>query len=194
MNYIWTGLILLSVVFSVFTGNISLVATAAVDGAASAVDTAVSVLGVMCMWTGLMEVASRSGLTDSFARLLAPVIRFLFRDLKGGKAKKAISMNIAANMLGVGNAATPLGLEAMAELEKENLTKGVASDNMCMFTVLNTASIQLVPATLLALRAAHGSENPFVIIPAVWITSALSVTSGVMVEKILQKRGRKLWK
>ena len=91
-------------------------------------------------------------------------------------------------MLGIGNAATPLGLEAMNELEKENLTKGVASDNMCMFTVLNTASIQLVPTTLLALRASHGSENPFVIIPAVWITSVFSVTAGIICEKLLQKR------
>lgn len=194
MNFIWAGLILLSLFTAFFTGNISQTASAAVSGASDAVETALSLAGVMCMWTGFMEIANRSGLTDAFARLISPLLRLLFKDLKSTKAKKAISMNIAANVLGIGNAATPMGLAAMAELEKENLTKGTASDNMCMFTVLNTASIQLVPTTLLALRAAHGSENPFIIIPAVWVTSVLSVTAGILVEKLLQKRREKLWR
>ena len=137
---------------------------------------------------GLMEIANRSGLMDKFAKLLSPIINFLFKDVKSEKAKKAISMNMAANIFGIGNAATPFGLAAMEELAKENKFRATASNSMCMMVVINTASIQLIPTTLLAFRSAYNSSNPFEIMPAVWITSVFSVVLGVVSAKIFEKR------
>ena len=188
MNYIWGGLIALSVIVSLFTGKVSQTSAAAMDSAKECVETVLSMVGVMCFWMGLMEIANRSGLLDKFAKLLEPLINFLFKDVKSEKAKKAISMNMAANIFGVGNAATPFGLIAMEEMARENKKKGWASNSMCMMVVINTASIQLIPTTLLAFRSAYGSQNPFEIVPAVWITSLCSVVLGVLSAKIFEKR------
>ena len=190
MNYIWGGLIALSIIVSIFTGKISETSAAAMDSAKESVEMVLSMLGVMCFWMGLMEIANKSGLMDKFAKLLSPVINFLFKDVKSEKAKKAISMNMAANIFGIGNAATPFGLAAMEELAKENKYKGSASNAMCMMVVINTASIQLIPTTLLAFRSAYASKSPFEIMPAVWITSVCSVVLGVVSAKILEKRSR----
>ena len=188
MNYIWGGLIVISIVVSVFTGKLPETSAAAMDSAKESVETVLSMLGVMCFWMGLMEIADRSGLMDKFASLLSPIINFMFKDVKSEKAKKAISMNMAANIFGIGNAATPFGLAAMEELAKENKFKGTASNSMCMMVVINTASIQLIPTTLLAFRSAYKSQNPFEIMPAVWIVSLCSVVLGVISAKIFEKR------
>lgn len=188
MNYIWGGIIAISVIVSIFTGKVSETSTAAMDSAKECVETVLSMIGVMCFWMGLMEIANRSGLMDKFAKLLSPVINFLFKDVKSEKAKKAISMNMAANIFGIGNAATPFGLAAMEELAKENKFRATASNSMCMMVVINTASIQLIPTTLLAFRSAYNSSNPFEIMPAVWITSVFSVVLGVVSAKIFEKR------
>ena len=188
MNYIWGGLIGISIIVSVFTGKVSETSAAAMDSAKESVETVISMLGVMCFWMGLMEIANRSGLMDKFARLLSPLINFMFKDVKSEKAKKAISMNMAANIFGIGNAATPFGLTAMEELAKENKFKGSASNAMCMMVVINTASIQLIPTTLLAFRSAYNSQSPFEIMPAVWIVSVCSVVLGVISAKIFEKR------
>ena len=188
MNYIWGGLIAISIVVSIFTGKVSETSTAAMDSAKESVETVLSMLGVMCFWMGLMEIANRSGLLDKFAKMLSPIIKFLFKDVKSEKAKKAISMNMAANIFGIGNAATPFGLTAMEEMARENKHNGLASNSMCMMVVINTASIQLIPTTLLAFRSAYGSKNPFEIVTAVWITSVCSVVLGVLSAKIFEKR------
>ncbi len=188
MNYIWGGIIAISVIVSIFTGKVSETSTAAMNSAKECVETVLSMIGVMCFWMGLMEIANRSGLMDKFAKLLSPVINFLFKDVKSEKAKKAISMNMAANIFGIGNAATPFGLAAMEELAKENKFRATASNSMCMMVVINTASIQLIPTTLLAFRSAYNSSNPFEIMPAVWITSVFSVVLGVVSAKIFEKR------
>ena len=188
MNYIWGGLIGMSIIVSVFTGRVSETSAAAMDSAKESVETVLSMLGVMCFWMGLMEIANRSGLMDKFAKLLKPVIDFFFKEVKSEKAKKAISMNMAANIFGIGNAATPFGLAAMEELAKENKFKGKASNAMCMMVVINTASIQLIPTTLLAFRSAYNSQSPFEIMPAVWVVSVCSVLLGVISAKLFEKR------
>jgi len=188
MNYIWGALISLSIVVSFFTGKVSETSTAAMDSAKECVETVLSMIGVMCFWMGLMEIANRSGLLDKFAKFLSPVINFLFKDVKSEKARKAISMNMAANIFGIGNAATPFGLAAMEEMARENKNKGIASNSMCMMVVINTASIQLIPTTLLAFRSAYASQNPFEVVPAIWITSVCSVVLGVLSAKIFEKR------
>ena len=188
LNYIWGGLIGISIVVSIFTGKVAETSTAAIDSAKESVEIVLSMVGIMCFWMGLMEIANRSGLMDKFAEILSPVINFLFKDVKSEKAKKAISMNMAANIFGIGNAATPFGLLAMEEMARENKQKGIASNSMCMLVVVNTASIQLIPTTLLALRGTFGSANPFEIMPAVWITSVCSVVLGVVSAKVMEKR------
>ena len=136
-----------------------------------------------------MRIAEQSKLTDKLSALFRPIMRLLFRDLPANsKAAKAIVMNLTANLLGLGNAATLLGIAAMKELEKISPQKGVASNNMAMLVVLNTASLQLIPTTTAALRLANGSTAPMEILPAVWISSAISVLGGIIMAKLLAAR------
>lgn len=190
MNYIWAGIMLVSIITSVFTGNIEQVSLAAIDGAGEGVKLVLELVGVICFWTGIMEIASKSGLINALSRLLAPVTRFLFPKIpQNSRAMKAIVMNMTANILGMSNAATPLGLNAMRELRSLS-NMDTASDEMCTFVVINTASIQLIPATLIAMRASAGSEAPTEILLPVWITSAAALTVGIIMVKTLQRRRR----
>ncbi len=189
LNYIWSGMIIISFIVAVFTGRIEMITSAAMEGAGSAIEMCIGLLGVMCLWTGIARVSEDSGLTDVFARLLRPVTKIMFPRLKNGSnALNAIVMNMVANLLGMGNAATPLGIAAMKELDKQNEKKGIASDEMCMFVVVNTASIQLIPATVIALRQLFGSQNPTEVIVPVWLCSICAVTVGVIAAKVFQKR------
>lgn len=191
MNYIWSGMILLSLAVGAVTGRIGEVAAAAIDGAAGAVTLCISLLGIMCLWTGLAKIGERAGLIDLFAKLLRPLTRFLFPRLdQKGTAVGAIVMNMVANLLGMGNAATPLGIAAMRELDRENKHRAAASDEMCMFAVINTASLQLIPTTVISLRQSFGSVNPSVIIMPVWITSVCALAAGVTAAKLFQRRKR----
>ncbi len=193
LNYIWCGMIVVSFVTAIFTGRIEAVTNGAMEGAASAVDTCVGLLGSMCLWTGIAKIAENSGLVEVFAKLLRPVTKIIFPKLKANSAAmRAIVMNMVANILGMGNAATPLGITAMKELDKLNGRKSTASDEMCMFVVVNTASIQLIPATVISLRQMYGSQSPSEIVIPVWICSVLAVTIGVTAAKIFQKRSRLL--
>lgn len=193
LNYIWGGMIVVSFVTAIFTGRIDAVTNGAMEGAASAVDTCLGLLGSMCLWTGIAKIAEHSGLVEVFARLLRPVTKIIFPKLKSNSAAhQAIVMNMVANILGMGNAATPLGIAAMKELDKLNGRKSVASDEMCMFVVVNTASIQLIPATVISMRQMYGSAAPSEIVIPVWISSILAVTVGVAAAKIFQKRSRLL--
>ena len=146
-------------------------------------------LGMMCAWTGFMKIADAGGLTAVLCKVFNPLLKRLFPDYRAGSsALKAISMNMAANFLGLGNAATPLGIAAMKEMQKENPNPSVANNSMVMFVVINTASIQLIPTFMGALRAQYGAQFPFDILPAVWLASVVSLIVGVIVAKLLQGR------
>lgn len=192
MNYIWSGMMMVAVLFGLISGRTEALAQSALAGAENAVKMAFSLLGMMCFWSGLLEVAKRAGLTEKFARLIRPLTKLLFPRLPSeSPAAVAMVMNMTANFLGLSNAATPLGLSAMAELEKINPHPGQATDEMCMFVVINTASISLLPTTVIALRAAAGSEAPFAIVVPVWICSLAAVTVGVVAAKVMARRERR---
>ncbi len=189
MSVIWTGMVAVSVVYGLWAGNGSAVAAAAVEGAAAAVELCLTMAGVMCLWMGVMEVMKRSGLAEALSRLLRPVLRRLYPDFRRDKeTMDAISANVSANLLGLGNAATPLGIQAARRMARK--TPGVASDSLCMLVVCNTASIQLIPTTVASVRLAAGCATPFDILPAVWLASAVSVAVGVLAAKVM---GR-LWR
>ena len=178
MAWIWTGMAVLSILCGLATGRGDLVAAAAVEGAQAAVELCVSIAGMLCLWTGVMEIMRRSGLAEGLSRLLRPVLSALFPQVSGDRGvMDSISANVSANLLGLGNAATPLGIEAVRRMERKS--PGTASDAMCMLVVCNTASIQLIPTTVASVRAAAGSSSPFDILPAVWLASALSVGVGI---------------
>ncbi len=193
MNILWVFLILFSYVFSFYAGTTEAVTAALFSGAEKAVMLVISLLGMMCFWTGVLEVAERAGLTQKVQLLLRPLIRFLFPGLSDRYgAKSAITMSIVANLFGLSNAATPLGIAAMEKLQKENPFPDTATDHMCMFVVINTASITLIPTTLLTMRTAAGSSAPFSVLIPVWICSLLSVISGVIAAKISGRHSR-IW-
>ena len=186
MAWIWTGMAVLSILCGLATGRGELVAAAAVEGAQAAVELCVSIAGMLCLWTGVMEIMRRSGLAEGLSRLLRPVLSLLFPQVSGDRGvMDSISANVSANLLGLGNAATPLGIEAVRRMERK--TPGTASDAMCMLVVCNTASIQLIPTTVASVRAAAGSSSPFDILPAVWLASALSVGVGISACKLFAR-------
>ncbi len=193
MNYIWSGLILISIICAFITGRISDVSDAIMNGAQDAITLVFSMFGMMCLWTGLMKIADKGGLTHILARFLFPVLKKLFPNYdKNSKPMKAICMNITANILGLGNAATPFGIEAMKEMQKGNKIKDTANNSMIMFVVLNTASLQIIPTLLTILRQKHSSTSPLDVLPAIWTTSIIALIIGVISAKILEKRGKKV--
>lgn len=192
MKWIFGGMILLSVAAGIFTGNIGGVSNAALEEGSLAVELLLYMLGGMCVWGGIMRIAEKSGLTEKLAKCFRPILKRLFKgiDVKGG-AFRAVCMNITANLLGLGNAATPLGLEAMRRMEEEERSGAEASDNMIVFTVLNTASITLIPTTVASLRLKYGATEPMDILAGTLITSLASVTAGLTMAKLMNKRKRK---
>ena len=186
MTVIWTGMVVISILCGLAAGRGPEVAAAAVEGTSAAVQLALSIAGMLCLWTGIMEVMRQSGLADQLSRLLGPVLRLLFpQSAKDRETMDSISANVSANLLGLGSAATPLGLEAARRLSRRS--PGVASDDLCMLVVCNTASIQLIPTTVASVRAAQGCAAPFDILPAVWLASTLSVGVGVLACKIVAR-------
>lgn len=191
MTYLWTALLFLSVVFAFATGNTSQVSAASLQGATTAVELAFSMTGVICLWTGMMEVMSQCGLADKLGNLLRPLLQKLFPDVADDpKTLGDISANVSANLLGLGNASTPLGLKAVKGLSS-SVKDGRATASLCLFVVCNSASIQLIPTTIASIRSATGSENPFEILPAVWITSFVSITVGITICKLCEKISKK---
>ena len=186
MAVLWCCMVGASVFFGIAGQDLDAVSAAALSGAGSAVTLCLSMAGVICLWTGVMEVMERSGLAGKLAALFRPLLRRLLpRASRDPETLSAISANVSANLLGLGNAATPLGLKAAGRMARG--CGGVASDELCLLVVLNTASIQLIPATVASLRAAAGCETPFDILPAVWGTSALSVAAGLGVAALLRR-------
>lgn len=189
MNYIWGGMMVLSLIVSVFTGRVEQTAAAAVSGAGEAVNLTVSLLGIMCLWTGLSKIGEEAGLIRLIAKALKPPLRFLFPRLDpNSKAFGSVVMNIMANLLGMGNAATPLGIKAVSHLDELNPRKGTATDEMCALVVLNTASLQLIPTTLISLRQSYGAASPGDVILPIWICEICALTVGIILTKILSKR------
>lgn len=188
MTVIWTGMVTAALVFGALTGRLDAVAAAALEGAGSAVTLCLSMAGVMCLWTGVMEVMRRCGLTEKLAAAFRPLLRHLLpRASRDSETLAAISANVSANLLGLGNAATPLGIRAAERMARG--CGGIASDELCLLVVLNTASIQLIPATVAGVRAAAGAAAPFDILPAVWLASVLSVTAGLLAARLLSRLG-----
>lgn len=186
MTVIWTGMLVLSVLCGLGTGREAEVAAAAIEGASAAVELCLSIGGMLCLWSGVMEVMRRSGLADRLSRLLGPVLRLLFPQwAEDQETMDSIAANVSANLLGLGNAATPLGIQAARRMSRRS--PGVASDGLCMLVVCNTASIQLIPTTVATVRAAAGCAAPFDILPAVWLASTASVGVGILACKVFAR-------
>lgn len=188
INVIWFIIIVCGIGFGIITGRGEVVSKAVVTSAGSTVDFIIKLAGIMCIWCGVMKIAEKSGLTEKLAKLLRPILRLIFKEAaKDEKAMGAIVMNLTANMMGLSNAATPFGIKAMEEMDRLNPEKGTSSNDMSLFLVLNAACIQLVPTTVISVRAASGSQNPGeIILPAIIATAAAAVM-GVVFCKILQR-------
>lgn len=186
MAWIWTGMAVVSVVCGAVYGRMEAVSAAALEGAGQAVRLCLSMAGVLCLWTGLMEVMDRCGLSRRLGRLFRPVLRRLLPQAsRDPETLAAVTANVSANLLGLGNAATPMGIAACRAMEDGS---GTATDEQCRLVVMNTASIQLLPTTVASVRAAFGSAAPFDILPAVWISSLASVTVGLLTARLLSRR------
>lgn len=189
MAYIWSGMALFSVVYGIFNGTISDVGNAVILGAESAVELCIGITAVTCFWSGLAEVMQRTGIMSAVSRLMRPMLRLLYpANAENHAALDAISANVSANLLGLGNAATPMGIKA-AELMSDG--SKTASDDLCMLIITNTASIQLIPSTVAAVRTSAGCATPFDIIPAVWVTSLFSVFCGIIAAVIMRNIQRR---
>lgn len=188
MAWVWTGMVVCSLIFGTVSGNLGAVANAALEGADSAIQLSLSMAGILCLWSGVMEVMNACGLSNGLAKLFQPLLCRLFPCASRDKSTlAALSANLSANLLGLGNAATPLGVQAASKMARG--CGGIASDELCLLVVLNTASVQLLPTTVASLRAAAGCKTPFDILPAVWFASILSVSVGLVVARVLSRRG-----
>lgn len=187
MNYVWVIMIIFSLIAAFITDNMSELSSTLITSGNDAIELALKLSGVICLWGGLMSIAEKSGLTRIICKILKPVLKLLFPKLNDENAKNAIAMNITANLLGLGNAATPLGLEAMNRLKEHSLIKNTATDEMVRFVVLNTASLQLIPTTIALLRFEYGSKNPMEILLPSLITSFLSIIVGIALTFLLKR-------
>ena len=179
MSWIWTGMVAASILFSVVGGCTREVSAAALERAAAGITLSLSLAGTLCLWSALVKVMERGGLSRALSRLLSPLLRRLYPESsRDAAAMEAIAANVSANLLGLGNAATPLGIAAVRRMQARAGGE-TASDEMCRFIVMNTASIQLLPTTVAGVRAAAGAGAPFDILPAVWVTSVCSVAAGL---------------
>lgn len=192
LNKIWPIFILISIIYSIFSGNIENVNNAVFNSAENAISVTITLLGMMCLWSGIMKIASNVSLIEKLCKIINPIINFLFPELKKNeKIKKEISMNIIANFLGLGNAATPLGLKAIKSMQKENKNKDCLSNSMMMFILINTASIQLIPTTVFAIRSSLKSENPTNILIPVWCSTLSAAVAGIICVKLIMKKIKK---
>lgn len=181
LNYLWGFIILIGIVVGALNGNIPKVSNAAINSSKEAVSLCVTMLGIMAMWTGMMQVAKKCGLVASMTKALRPIIAFLFPDLpKGHVVNEYIASNMIANILGLGWAATPMGLMAMKELKKLNHNKEIASYDMCTFLIVNISSLQLIPVNIIAYRSQYGSVNPAEILTAAIAATSISTLAGVI--------------
>ncbi len=192
LNFVWAGIMVLAVITGMITGRTSEVSQAMFSGAENGIEIFLVLLGMMCLWSGITEIAVSSGFSKKFSKLLSPFLCFIFPGLKkDSKAFEAISLNVAANIFGLGNAATPLGLKAIKELDKLNGFSETADNNMVTFVVLNSVSIQLIPTGVAAMRTRFGAVQSMDIIPAVWIASLASLAVAIFLSLIIPKLERR---
>ena len=190
MGIIWTGMILVSILYSCAVGTAAAVGDAAIKGAEEAVRLCLNIGGIMCLWCAVMELMRECKIAEALAGALKPILRLLFPEAaKHESILEPLSANVGANLLGLGNAATPMGIQAAKEMAALG-KKGEATNELCRLVVLNTASIQLLPTTVAAIRAAEGAVMPFDILPAVWISSAISVAVGLAAAYLMQRTSR----
>lgn len=187
MNYLLPILVVFSLFCAIATEKISELSSAVVTGGTDAISLVIKLAGVICLWNGLTAIAQKSGLTALICKLFSPFLNLIFPKLKDKKAKEAIAMNITANFLGLGNAATPLGLEAMKRLQNINPTPEKATNEMVRFVVINSAAIHLVPTTIALLRSEYGSNAPMEILAPALTTSIIALTVGILVTNLLKK-------
>ena len=190
LNILWPIFIIISIIYSIFSGNVENLNNSIFESTESAVNLTLTLIGMTCLWCGIMEVASKTKIIGYLSKVLEPIVKNLFWNLNE-ESYNNIIMNIIANILGLGNAATPLGLKAMDELQKENVNKDELSDNMMMLIVLNTASLQIIPTTIIAIRSSLGSNNPTKIIFPVWISTICAAVVGIICTKIIIKCTKK---
>lgn len=189
LNIIWPAFIIISVIYALVSGNIENVSNGIFDSANSAVQLTLTFFGTICLWNGIMEIAKKTSLTNALSKALKPFINFLFPELKNNKqAQDEISMNMVANLLGLGNAATPLGLKAMKTMQQDNQKKDTLTNSMAMFIVINTASLQLIPTNVIAIRSSLGSSSPSGIIIQVWFATIIAGIVGITSAKLLMKK------
>lgn len=188
MNYIFFILIASAIIYGILNGNAEELTTAMFDGANLAVKIAISLIGIMTFWLGIMRIAEKSGFAEFLSKLVAPIINILFKDIpKNSSTNANITMSITANALGLTNAATPIGLKVMQELQAQNKDKSSASDSMCLFLGMNTAGFQIIPATVLAVLVGAGAKNPTeIILPTLIVTTGAFITA-ILTAKFLSK-------
>lgn len=191
VNIIWASLIFIAIIYSFFTGNIETINNGILTHATSGMNLILEMMPLIVLWTGIMKIAENSGLLEIFSRILNPLLSKLFPSLnKDHKALGYIASNIAANMLGLGSAATPFGLKAMEELQKDNPNKDTATEAMITFLVLNTGGVTLIPTTVIALRMMYGSSNPTEIIITSILATTISSFSGLMLDYMIRRKNR----
>lgn len=189
LNTLWPIFIIISYIYAIFSGNVETINNSIFESASSAVELSITFLGTICLWNGIMQIAMKTSLIKKITKFLYPFMRFIFPDIKKtDKSYEEISMNITANILGLGNAATPLGLKAMNTMQKENPNKDTLTDSMAFFILINTASLQIIPTTVIAIRSSLGSTSPTKIILAVWISTIFAAFTAIISGKILSKK------
>lgn len=191
LNILWPIFIIISVIYGFLTGKIEQINNSIFTSVDDAVKLTITFFGTICMWNGIIKIASKTSIIEKLTKMLNPLMKFLFPEIqKNDPVHKEISMNVVANMLGLGNAATPLGLKAMKSMQKQNKTKDTLSNSMAMLIVLNTASLQIIPTTVIAIRNSLGSQNPSGIIIPVWIATISAAIAAVCATKIFIKIGK----
>ena len=189
LNIIWPIFIIISYIYAILTGRVNEINNSVFESCESAVKLTITFLGTMCLWSGIMQKDKKTTLIDKLTNFLNPIMKILFPEIqKQNPVHKEISMNMVANILGLGNAATPLGLKAMKTMQKENPKKDTLTNSMAMFIIINTASIQIIPTTVIAIRSSLGSTNPTSIIIPVWIATICAAFAGIIAAKILMKK------
>lgn len=189
LNIMWPLFLIISFIYAIFNGRVSEVNNSIFESTKLAVDLSISLLGTICLWNGIMQIASKTSIVKHLTKILNPIMKKIFPDIKkDDKAHEEITMNIIANIMGLGNAATPLGLKAMKSMQKMNKDKERLSNSMAMLIVLNTASIQIIPTTVIAIRSSLDSSNPTAMIIPVWIVTAFAAGSAILAAKILMKK------
>ena len=189
LNKIWPFFIIVSFIYAIYSGNIFNVNNAIFESAEKTVNLCLTMFGTICLWNGIMKIATKTSLIEKLTKFLKPMISFIFPEIKKDKKiSKEISMNMVANILGLGNAATPLGLKAMESMQKQNSDKTTLSNSMAMFILVNTASLQIIPTTVISIRSSLGSSDPTKIILAVWVATIAAFFTAILAGKLLIKK------